>query len=334
MVIFSYFCYHVILMPSSSNTDLRGLIPIGAATQPVLPAGPVSDLTDSQVQGSAQTKVLLVTAADRGSENDPNVAALFAAEANKLSHQGSTESRPRLPIPGGANFYDVDWQHFFNNRNMGCAYHAAPNYAEFPMNTNGTYDLVEFGKRTRITVDYKNHLIKKKLIDKNQKPNIDAIISNFSDASSWLPDSIAALGDVTRLSSEDREQVSNALIKEANRLLETSNIPRLFELIEHLFPLFVNTFEILESSLPEILHGEHILNAPHCLAPSQDHNYFSHFQYSYDDANAQKFADQMRKYPWAVYYFRRIKEGDCIRLKQTIQTTTIAGSNESSTKIS
>lgn len=169
-------------------------------------------------------------------------------------------SRKQLSIAAGGkpiDFYAVDWQRVFDD--MHWSYMGAiPDDVLKYQRDDGSFDMHSARQ------DFRGDCMCR-YVDKDNKPDIDAICAILDEhmgSVSYVP-IFTAIPDPNLLSVEDRNRVEQSLLGHCEWLIGRGALPELFECFEQLFPVWFDSFEIIEERLPKGLRSGYIEKMPH-----------------------------------------------------------------------
>ncbi len=161
------------------------------------------------------------------------------------------------PLGHDVDFYDVDWQRVFGD--IGWSYDGPLSAKVLQyLKADGTYDM----DTARQDPQYGPWVTK--YVDERNAPNIDAvcaILEEHRGSVSYVP-IFTAIPDPMRLPPADRERVMQALLGHCDWLIRLDKLPELFACFEQLFPVWFDSFEILEERLPKGLRRGYIERMP------------------------------------------------------------------------
>ncbi len=165
-----------------------------------------------------------------------------------------------LGLQPGVNFYDIDWQRVFSELHWSYDGPLSEKVLSF-LDEDGTFN-VQRARRDEQYGPWLTHYV-----DAENRPKIDAICAKLEEhrgSVSYVP-MFSAIPDPMRLEPGDRERVMNALLGHCEWLMRHDKLSELFSCFEQLFPVWFDSFEILEERLPKGLRRGYIERMPHYM---------------------------------------------------------------------
>ena len=166
------------------------------------------------------------------------------------------------------------------------------------MKDDGTYDLGQISK-SGIKINFSHFL------DKEWNTNMEWIISFIKNNSNFY-ENFLFFARWKAFTEQEENSIKQALLEMANEELKKWNIPRLFEWMEIIFPIFFDSFEIVIKSLPKIIQPEIAIKTPDIVSCSEEEAYNHFMNEWFDDEESKELARQLRRYRDALRMFRTI----------------------------
>lgn len=222
-----------------------------------------------------------------------------------------------LPIlPQKVKFSDIDWEDFFQKA-LTMGYNT-------PDDFSAKLDLNDFNEDGRVNNMPKLLAAYKEagwrdpgeFLDKNLKPKIKELIKYMGEMGANISLLRLSLSGEYNLKSEDQVNLQNAVVNFCIREFETSNVSRAFEIIEGIFPLVLDSFQILEKNLPKILQKKYIDKTPAHVSDTKE-NFQAHFaRQGFKDDELEELTEQMSKYSQWVWIWRELLRQKSFKLKK------------------
>lgn len=211
-----------------------------------------------------------------------------------------------IGMPAGVNFFDIDWQDFFDG--MRCSYANPRDFRGF-LRDDGTFDLEKLSKED-------GWIDPGRFIKEDGRPDVDKIIAAIGGNNEFI---VFAVPDPSVLDPADILRIQEAIAVECSRLLEGGDVPRLFSLLENIFPLFCDSFEILEERLPRVVKKEYLGRMPSYLGANTDEEYYDELLcLGFDPSEAQSLAPEVNRYRHLIYFWRAITRKGGFKLKKPV----------------
>jgi len=225
--------------------------------------------------------------------------------------------RFNLPIlPQKVKFSDIDWEYFFEN--------ALTSGYNTPDDFHGKLDQSDFDddgrviNMSKLLVAYKKAGWHEpnKFINKDLKPKINELIEYMQkDGADITLIRLSLIGQYN-LTKEEEEKIQTAIVDFCMHEFEVGNVGRSFEIMEGIFPLFLDSFKILEDNLPKIIQRKYIEKTPSYISDTEE-NYRAHFEkQGFQGEELDELTAQMIKFPKLVWIWRKLLRQKQFKLKK------------------
>jgi len=257
--------------------------------------------------GDSSSATLLVAVGTTLFDDGDEGTALVPAAKTSPAADAQPSSLVIANLAGGANFFDVDWEDFFRVQLMHS--YASPRDYEPFRQADGTFDL----EALKHGLGYMNP---GSFINEDGSPNIDMIVEELSKRNPFYEYIIFAVPDPSVIAADDLERIRSAFMGTINDLFMSGDVLKMFELLETIFPLFFDSFALLEEAMPEVARVGTVEKMPVHLADDKEEvRELLQSEHGYPPEDADRLAAQLRQYEQLVFFWQKIRQCTGFRLK-------------------
>ena len=152
-----------------------------------------------------------------------------------------------------------------------------------------------------------------------KKPVVQQVVDHLGSMGALNYHFIAlAIPEPGKLSPENQERVRDALLKHMDFLMKTGKISELFSCLEIAFPLYFDSFKILDEHLPKICRSKYIGKMPSYLAGNrEDYRQYLEKQGFSGDELEELLEELCSRKSNMLMYLQEMRKPRALRFKKT-----------------
>lgn len=215
-------------------------------------------------------------------------------------------------LQAGYDFLDVDWVKVFDDM----SHPIMPRYVDHTrykpyLRPDGSFDV------DAIVADGTENA--KKYIKDDGKPDIEAIVADLTREGFYIVYGdyiVFAIPHPDRLDPVDKQRVGDAILAYTMKMFNLGRLNEVFEYLINLFPLYFDSFQIVESLLPKLLRRGYIEKTPTSVTMSEEENR-RHFQKEgFEGEELEELTQYMTKHRMFAWKWRRLMSRESFPIRK------------------